>query len=251
MRSISIKSQIVAGLLAFVVALVVGSLVSATPQASQFNPITQIDWVKITGAGSPTFVGASCSSSDYGRPFEDTSTNPNNQWVCSSHGWEQTSGIAGGDLSGSYSNLTVVKINGAALPTNVAGLGANGSGQLVAVPHPIAFQFGTPGGPALSTGGVMGYWTAPYACTITGWSIETDVAGSATVDFWVITSGTAVPTIANSITASAQPAISTGTVKQSTTLTGWATNITANSIIAANLKTVSGVGYVDAQLVCQ
>ncbi len=112
----------------------------------------------------------------------------------------------------------------------------------------IGFQIGTPGGSALSVG-VMGYLTVPFACTITGWSIQVD-AGTDTVDVWKIAAGTAIPTVSNTITASALPAISTGTVLQSTTLTGWTTTVTANDIIGVNLKTTATTGYISFQLGC-
>jgi hypothetical protein len=98
----------------------------------------------------------------------------------------------------------------------------------------------------------MGYLTVPFACTITGWSIEVDT-GHVTVDFWLVGSGTTLPTSANSITASATPTLSSGGVIQSTTLTGWTTAIPAGSIIAANITSTddSAPNYVTAQLVCQ
>jgi hypothetical protein len=47
--------------------------------------------------------------------------------------------------------------------------------------------------------------------------------------------------VANTITASALPAISTGTAVHSTTLTGWTTSVAANDIFGINLKIVGGV----------
>jgi hypothetical protein len=96
---------------------------------------------------------------------------------------------------------------------------------------------------------VIGYYTIPFACTIMGWSIQVD-AGTDTVDIWKIATGTAIPTVTNTITAAALPAIAAGTVNQSTTLTGWTTSVAANDIMAANLTTTSGTGYISIQIAC-
>jgi hypothetical protein len=83
------------------------------------------------------------------------------------------------------------------------------------------------------------YVTCPYAGTITGWSIAS--AGSSptcTLDVWKIATGTALPTVANTIMGT-KPALSTGNAKQSTTLTGWTTSISAGDIIAINLDAVA------------
>jgi hypothetical protein len=81
------------------------------------------------------------------------------------------------------------------------------------------------------------------AGTITGWDIVVD-AGTATVDVWKIATGTAKPTVTNTITASALPAIPSGTAIHSTTLTGWTTTVAANDILGFNLGTVATAKYI-------
>lgn len=94
------------------------------------------------------------------------------------------------------------------------------------------------GGSALATG-QKGYVTCPFAGTIIGWNITADT-GTCTFDIWKIATGTAVPTVANTITASALPALATGTAIHSTTLSGWTTSVAANDIFGFNLSAVSG-----------
>lgn len=110
----------------------------------------------------------------------------------------------------------------------------------------VGTTFGDTGGSALTSGSVV-YFTIPFAGTITGWDIAAD-AGTCTIDVWKIASGTAIPTIANTITASALPALASGTVAQSTTLTGWTTSVAANDIVAFDLKTVATAKFVSVQL---
>ena len=108
--------------------------------------------------------------------------------------------------------------------------------------------FGDTGGSALTSGSTV-YFTVPYACTITAWNATVD-AGTVTFDVWKIATGTAIPTISNTITASALPAISTGTAKHSTILTGWTTSVTANDIFGINLNTVATAKYAELDLQC-
>lgn len=108
--------------------------------------------------------------------------------------------------------------------------------------------FGDTGGSALSSGSIV-YFTVPYACTIAAWNISVD-AGTATLDIWKIASGTAVPTIANTITASALPAIASGTSIHSTTLTAWTTAVAANDIFGIYLQTVATAKFVELDLQC-
>lgn len=111
-------------------------------------------------------------------------------------------------------------------------------GDLPATTRARVFGAGFVNGGSALVAGASTYFTIPYACTISAWNITVD-AGTATIDIWKIATGTAIPTVTNTIVASAAPAISTGTALHSTTLTGWTTSVTANDIFGINLKTVA------------
>ena len=92
--------------------------------------------------------------------------------------------------------------------------------------------------------------TVPFACTIKGWSIQVD-AGTATVATLKVASGTAVPTLGSNSISTSGVSISSGTVVQSTTVSDFtATTVSKNDIVAADLTAVSGVGYINFQLIC-
>src|ERR1035437_31951 len=82
----------------------------------------------------------------------------------------------------------------------------------------------------------------PVASTVVGWGI-TAVGGSsptATFDVWVIASGSALPTISNTIAASAKPALSTGNIARGSTLTGWTTALGQYASPAVHIDSISG-----------
>lgn len=138
---------------------------------------------------------------------------------------------------------TTAKINGTSFPASTNCIGANSSNQPVANSggcNKRSFGGAFDGaGSALTSGSTKTtYFTIPFACTITAWNITVDT-GTVTFDIWKIATGTAIPTVTNTITASALPAISTGTALHSTTLTGWTTSVSANDIIAVNINTVA------------
>lgn len=90
--------------------------------------------------------------------------------------------------------------------------------------------------------GDVGYFSVADACTITGWRVMA-IGGTSptlTADIWLISSGTALPTVSNTITASAKPALSSGNVATSTTLTGWTTSVSSQMIGAVKLDALSG-----------
>lgn len=95
------------------------------------------------------------------------------------------------------------------------------------------------GGSAITTGKVKGFFTCPYAGTITAWNITVDT-GTVTIKAWKIASGTAKPTNANSINTSGV-ALSSGTAVHSTTLTDFTTTtVAANDIFAFEITAISG-----------
>jgi hypothetical protein len=85
--------------------------------------------------------------------------------------------------------------------------------------------------------GQTGFVTMPYAGTITGWSITTNAVGSIQFDVWKAAG--AIPTIANSIVASAPPTLTSAQFVTSTTLTGWTTTFAAGDVFGFYVNSVS------------
>ena len=85
--------------------------------------------------------------------------------------------------------------------------------------------------------GQTGFVTMPYAGTITGWSITTNAVGSIQFDVWKASG--AIPTIANSIVASAPPTLTSAQFVTSTTLTGWTTTFSAGDVFGFYVNSVS------------
>lgn len=104
------------------------------------------------------------------------------------------------------------------------------------------------GGVPLSAGKVVYLSNIPYAGTITGVTMLADVSGSAVVDIWKTTFSGAPPTIANTITASALPTLSSAQKSNNTTLSGWATSIAAGDTMAFKLNSASTLTYVNLTL---
>lgn len=133
----------------------------------------------------------------------------------------------------------------AQIPKPGSGGGGGGSGSAA---HTVGASFDGAG--SALTVGTKTYITAPYACTIQAWNITADT-GTVTVDVWKIATGSAIPTVANTITASALPALASGTAVHSTTLTAWTTSVVANDIFGFNISVVSAATKVSIVLQCQ
>jgi len=104
------------------------------------------------------------------------------------------------------------------------------------------------GGGATIATGLKGFLEVPFACTIQQWTLLADQSGSIVVDIWKDTYANFPPTVADVITASAKPTITTAQKGQSATLTGWTTSIAAGDILAFNVNSVTTIQKVTLAL---
>lgn len=104
------------------------------------------------------------------------------------------------------------------------------------------------GGGVTITTGIKGDLEIPFACTIVAATLLADQSGSIVIDIWKDTYANYPPTVADTITASAKPTISTATKSQDTTLTGWTTAITAGDTLRFNVDSVTTIQRVTLSL---
>lgn len=86
--------------------------------------------------------------------------------------------------------------------------------------------------------GTTSYVRVPYSGTIVSWNIIASVACTCVLDVWK-TNG-ALPTVANTITASAKPSLGSATTAASSTLTGWTTSVASGDVFGFNLDSLTG-----------
>jgi hypothetical protein len=113
---------------------------------------------------------------------------------------------------------------------------------------PAEIDFIIDGGGSVITAGVKGYVRVPFDCTITAVRMLADVSGSIVVDIWKDTYANYPPVNADSITASANPTLTSSIKSENTTLTGWTTAITAGDILAFNVDSATTVTRVTVAL---
>lgn len=114
----------------------------------------------------------------------------------------------------------------------------------------------TPGTIGALLTAVNGLYTVevPYAGVITAARIfgfdSTGLAtsGSAVVDIWKDTYANFQPTVADTITASAKPTLSSASKNQDTTLAGWTTAFSAGDIFVFKLESLTTITQVLVQL---
>lgn len=80
-----------------------------------------------------------------------------------------------------------------------------------------------------------------FSATITKVTMLADQSGSIVVDIWKAAYGSYPPTVANTITASDLPTITSATKSQDSTLTGWTTSISAGDVLRFNVNSVTSI----------
>lgn len=110
----------------------------------------------------------------------------------------------------------------------------------------VTFVFGSIDGTTPLTAGLKVFIRVPYGGSITKVVAYCDPSGSIVFDLWKKSSFK--PTVADTITASAKPTISTGTTYTDSTLTGWTTLVTTEDILGANIDSASGLTWALLQI---
>jgi hypothetical protein len=119
---------------------------------------------------------------------------------------------------------------------------------LVSIADPFTITFIIDGGGVAITTGQKGHLEIPFDCTIKGWTILADQSGSVVVDVWKDTYANFPPTVADTITGTEKPTLSTAQKNQDMTLTTWTTAINAGDILAFNVDSVATVTRVTVSL---
>lgn len=134
---------------------------------------------------------------------------------------------------------TAGKVSGAAITTInslPSGAGAIPIANLSAVLNTITAWLLIDGsGSPITAGVATGCIPVPFTGTITNIKVFADVATTTTLDLWMDDFASYPPTVADTITASAKPALTADLTYTDSTLTGWTTAVTAGDVIKINV----------------
>lgn len=103
------------------------------------------------------------------------------------------------------------------------------------------------GGVAITTG-VKADLVVPYNCTVLGWDIFGNASGSIVVDVWKDTYANFPPTVADTITGTEKPTLSSAAKNQDTSLSSWTTTLSRNEILRFNVDSAATVTRVTLSL---
>ncbi len=106
-----------------------------------------------------------------------------------------------------------------------------------------AIEFIMDGGGSALTTGVKGYVEVPFDCYIEGQTLLADQDGNLVVDIWYDEYANYPPTVADTITASAKPTLSSSKKDQDNILTGWTRQLLKGGVLAFNIDSVATVTH--------
>lgn len=95
-------------------------------------------------------------------------------------------------------------------------------------------------GSALTTG-VKGDVAIKFPCTIVGWTLLADQAGALEIDIWKDSYANYPPTLADSITASSKPFLSSTDHNADIQLAGWTRGVEPGDTLRFNIDTATTV----------
>jgi len=138
-------------------------------------------------------------------------------------------------------NLTgdVTTVEGAVATTIVSGAVDDAMLNTTDDAMLVGLEFMIDGGGSAITTGVKGCIEVPFNCTIERQTTLIDQSGSIVIDIWKDTFANFPPTVADTITASAKPTISSAVKDQDATLTGWTTAISEGDILYFNVDSIT------------
>ena len=103
------------------------------------------------------------------------------------------------------------------------------------------------GGSAITTG-IKADLIVPYNCTVLGWDILGNASGSIVIDVWKDTYANFPPTVADTITGTEKPTLSSVAKNQDVALSTWTTTLTRNDILRFNVDSATTVTRVTLSL---
>ena len=130
-------------------------------------------------------------------------------------------------------------------PLGIPGLDSNGKvgkGQTRYTDAAVSFVLGD--GISGITTGLKGFVRIPFACTIISVDLIADQSGSIVIDIWKDSYANHPPTVADTITASAKPTLSSAVKSSDSTLTGWTKSVAAGDILAFKVDSAATVTLV-------
>lgn len=113
----------------------------------------------------------------------------------------------------------------------------------------FGIEFVIDGGAVAITTGIKGDIEVPFACTIRQVTLLADATGSIVVDIWKDTYANFPPTVADTITASAKPTISSAVKSYDATLTGWTKSLAYGDILRYNVVSAATIKRVLVSLI--